>query len=96
LSEIRGETFMSNTAFKVEMKDGNSFEFATNGSIAFFEMPDGYSGENCRRITPWERGIGIQSYLDAVDGKRIHRNRPYFHCFVPRVDFGEYVKGNVP
>jgi len=74
LREVKGETRMSWTQFSAVMRDGNEFFFGTSFLTEFFQMPDGYSGDDVVRITPHAAGLG-----------HTYRERPYFTCYVPVV-----------
>ena len=69
--EIGGETAMSWTQFGVVMKDGTEFFFGTSFSNEFFQMPDGYVGDDITEIIPHGESAGA-----------LFRERPYFSCFV--------------
>jgi len=70
LREVRGETSMSWTQFSAVMSDGREFAFGTSFLMEFFEMPDGYSGDDIAQI------------ISHKAGKPTHRERPYFTCCV--------------
>ncbi len=70
LREVEGETRMSWTQFTAVMRDGREFAFGTTFLTEFFQMPEGYSGEDVERI------------ISHKGGEPIHRERPYFTCFV--------------
>jgi hypothetical protein len=71
LSEVQGETSMSWTQFTAVMRDGAEFSFGTSFLMEFFDMPDGYSGDDIASIHPHRAGSG-----------RTYRERPYFCCYV--------------
>jgi hypothetical protein len=50
LKQIHGETVMSWTAFVVEMKDGTMYSFGTTFCFEFFDLPQGYSYTDIRRV----------------------------------------------
>ena len=70
LKEVKGETRMSWTQFTAVMKDGREFAFGTNYLREFFQMPDGYAGDDIVKIIP-----------NRAEGN-ILRERPYFTCYV--------------
>jgi hypothetical protein len=71
LGEVRGETSMSWTQFSVTMRDGAEFGFGTSFLMEFFDMPDGYSGDDIVSVHQHRAGPG-----------RTYRERPYFSCYV--------------
>jgi hypothetical protein len=70
LRDVKGETTMSWTQFTGVMRDGREFAFGTQFLMEFFEMPEGYSGEDIAKV------------VSHKGGDPIHRERPYFTCFV--------------
>jgi hypothetical protein len=70
LRDIQGETAMSWTQFSAVMRDGQEFAFGTTFLMEFFQMPDGYSGDDI---------VKIHSH---AAGNPVHRERPYFVCHV--------------
>ena len=72
LREVSGETSMSWTQFSVVMRDGAEFGFGTTFLMEFFDMPDGYSGDDIASVHPPRAQPG-----------RTYRERPYFSCYVP-------------
>ncbi|HEY4184593.1 MAG TPA: hypothetical protein VGP07_05955 [Polyangia bacterium] len=70
LHEVRGETSMSWTQFAAVMRDGREFAFGTSFLTEFFQMPEGYSGDDIAAITSHKAG-------DPT-----YRERPYFTCYV--------------
>ena len=72
LNEVQDETRMSWTQFTGVMRDGKEFGFGTTFLMEFFDMPDGYSGEDIASVHPHRAGPG-----------RTYRERPYFSCYVP-------------
>ena len=70
LSEVKGETRMSWTQFAAVMRDGREFAFGTTFLTEFFQMPDGYSGDDVTQI------------ISHKTGDPVHRERPYFVCHV--------------
>ncbi len=69
LRETHGETSMSWTQFVGVMKDGAEFGFGTTFLMEFFDMPEGYRGDDI---------IEIRSHQRADP---IHRERWYFTCY---------------
>ena len=74
LREINGETSMGWTEFIGKMDDGKTFCFGTEFNIWFFEMPEGYTADRIKKITPAIRG---QRSHD-----RVYREKPYFTCYL--------------
>lgn len=72
MHEIRGETRMSWTGFKVRMKDDATFNFGTTFDTMFFDMPEGYSGNDIVQITP---------HMEPREGHH-YREKPYFTCYI--------------
>lgn len=70
MREIKGETKMSWTQFVAVMKDGKRVAFGTTFFLDFFDMPDGYSGED------------IVEIISHGSGDPTYRERPFFRCFV--------------
>jgi hypothetical protein len=71
LREITSETRMGWTQFIGVMKDGVQLSFGTHWEDAFFDLPDGYTGEDVVRIIP-----------HGSTGGPVYRDRPYFTCLV--------------
>jgi len=70
LQEVKGETRMSWTQFTAVMRDGREFAFGTTFLTEFFQMPDGYSGDDIAQI------------ISHKASDPFHRERPYFVCHV--------------
>jgi hypothetical protein len=70
LYEIKGETSMGWTQFTAIMKDGRAFAFGTNYLTEFFNMPEGYVGEDIVKIIPHRAETTPL------------RERPFFTCHV--------------
>jgi hypothetical protein len=75
LMEIRGETSMSWTAFTAVMNDGREFQFGTTFLMEFFEMPDGYTASDIKKIIP-------AAPLEKRSSGKIYRERPFFTCYI--------------
>jgi hypothetical protein len=74
LAEVGGETSIGSTAFRVVMRDGAEFDFATNFRDEFFEMPAGYSGADIAKIESQSR--------TTVSNAVVYREKPFFRCCV--------------
>ena len=92
LSQIRGETSMSWTGFCAKMNDGKIFGYGTNYLFDFFQMPKGYKANDIVEImnhsyiskdgTIKEHKIGWGSQREDYDLNVIHRERPFFDCYI--------------
>lgn len=70
LREVRGETRMSWSQFAAVLRDGHECAFGTSFLMEFFQMPEGYSGDD------------IVEIISHKAGQPLHRERPYFTCYV--------------
>jgi hypothetical protein len=78
LNTLPGEVDWHLLTFTGVMDDGARFLFHTSMSVAFFEMPTGYSGQRLREVIPAKGGI-----------EHAYREREgIFAAFVEGVDFG--------
>jgi hypothetical protein len=73
LKEIKGETSMGWTGFDVLMNDGKIFSFGTSFYNEFFNMPQGYSAIDIRKIIP--HSVGQKSNVLT------YREKPFFCCY---------------
>ena len=90
--QIRGETTMGWTGFVAKMKDDKFFGFGTTFSFQFFQMPEGYSGDDIEEIVNHSYvlktgeiigyKIGFSEQPDDYKEAVIYRDRPFFHCFM--------------
>ena len=71
LRQVRGETSMGWTQFTGVMADGKEFSFGTSFHTEFFQMPDGYTGDDLVRVFSHNRLPG-----------ELLRARPFFVCYV--------------
>jgi hypothetical protein len=78
LETLPGDLDWQPVTFTAVMDDGAQFLFHTAMSVAFFEMPEGYSGRRILRVIP---------AAGAVDGAYRERET-CFAVFVEGVDFG--------
>lgn len=92
LVQIRGETTMSWTGFCLKMKDGKVFGFGSQFLFQFFQMPEGYAGTDIVEVinhsyinTSGEvktHSVPFFNWPKDYDEKAVHRERPYFDCYV--------------
>jgi hypothetical protein len=92
LKKLRGETTMAWTGFAVRMKDGKIFGFGTSFLTEFFQMPNGYEATDIEEIInhSYISKMGeLKSHKvpffqrpDDYDEKVIHRERPFFECYL--------------
>ncbi|WP_350290044.1 hypothetical protein [uncultured Croceitalea sp.] len=92
LSQIRGETSMGWTGFCAKMNDGKIFGFGTSFLFDFFQMPKGYVANDIAEIinhsyiskdgTIKEHKIGWTSQREDYNLNVIHRERPFFDCYI--------------
>ncbi len=92
LDTIKGETTMAWTGFVAKMTDGKVFGFGTSFRTEFFQMPEGYSGTDIEEIINHSylsksgelrpHQVPFFEYPDDYDVQAIHRERPYFECFI--------------
>ena len=92
LGKIRGETTMSWTGFCVKMTDGKIFGFGSSFLFDFFQMPENYVAIDIAEIinhsyiskdgTMKEHQIGFSSQRADYDLSVIHRERPFFDCYI--------------
>lgn len=92
LSKIEGETVMSWTGFVFEMHDGKLFSYGTTFQVEFFDLPDGYTFEDVRKVHNHsvinKSGDlisikrGMSDINDDYDHLKVFRERPYFECFI--------------
>jgi hypothetical protein len=75
IREIKGETSMNWTEFYAVMTDGKEFRFGSKFHNEFFDMPSGYSSADITKIVPALRG-------EPARQKHIHREKPFFTCYV--------------
>jgi hypothetical protein len=75
MEEIEGETEMAWTEFYAIMSDGREFRFGSQFHLEFFDMPEGYCGNDIKRIVPAVRG-------ELPRCERIYRDKPFFTCYV--------------
>lgn len=71
LGAMRNETSMSWTQFVATMRDGTRHTFATAHDDEFFDMPEGYGGEDVVAVEPH-----LREHADPL------RERPFFTCYV--------------
>ena len=86
LKQIHGETVMSWTAFVVEMGDGKLFSYGTSFSFEFFDLPDGYSHTDIRKIHSGmlhSQVQGLQPFsMDLQKEINPFREKPFFTCYL--------------
>lgn len=92
LKSIRGETTMAWTGFVARMNDGKIFGFGTSFLMEFFQLPNGYKATDIEEIinhsyisTTGElksHKVPFFQRPDDYDEKLIHRERPYFECYI--------------
>lgn len=73
LRDVHGETSMSWTQFAAVMKDGEEFGFGTTFLTEFFDMPEGYGGDD------------IVEIISHKHVEPVYRERAYFTCYVKGV-----------
>ncbi|MET6995882.1 hypothetical protein [Chitinophaga defluvii] len=93
--QIRGETTMGWTGFAAKMKDGKYFSFGSTFHWAFFQMPDGYSADDIGEIINHSyvlksgelrsHKIAFSEYPDDYKEVVIHRERPFFECYLDNI-----------
>ncbi|MBP6424747.1 MAG: hypothetical protein KA278_03395 [Flavobacterium sp.] len=92
LKTIKGETTMAWTGFVVKMNDGKIFGFGTSYLMEFFQIPNGYKATDIQEIINHSyisKTGDLKSHKvpffqrpDDYDEKVIHRERPYFECYI--------------
>ena len=93
--QILGETTMGWTGFAARMTDGKYFGFGTTFHWEFFDLPDGYSGEDAVEIV--NHSYVLQTgelrshkvpFLENPDDYKsavIYREKPFFECFIESI-----------
>ncbi len=89
LEQIVGETSMGFTIFTVEMRDGQMFDYGTEYSLYFFEMPARYVGNDILRIHSWRRNCSSGA-IETAEGRKYSGA---FRGFGPIEHFTCYVEG---
>ena len=94
-SQIQGETTMGWTGFAAKMKDGKYFGFGTAFRWEFFDLPEGYSVEDIVEIVNHSyvlrsgelrsHKVPFLEYPDDYESAVIHREKPYFECFIETI-----------
>lgn len=92
LNTIHGETIMSWTTFVVEMQDGTLHTYGTGFSIAFFDLPQGYTYADIAQIhsgVVYSQAGGMVPFsLNAVQDIPTYPTfgaKPYFTCYLPEL-----------
>lgn len=90
--QIKGETTMGWTGFAAKMKDGKIFGFGTTFHSEFFQIPDGYSGDDIAEIIDHsyvlKSGLlrshyeGYQTRPDDYANAVVYREKVFFECFI--------------
>jgi hypothetical protein len=75
MREIGGETSMGWTEFYATMTDGTEFCFGTRYLTEFFEMPNGHTVGDIKKIVPAIHG-------EMRRHERVYRERPFFTCYI--------------
>lgn len=93
--QIRGETTMGWTGFAAKMKDGKLFGFGTSCRWEFFDMPEGYSGEDAVEIINHSyvsklgelksHTVPFVEYPPDYGEAIVHREKPFFECFTDSI-----------
>lgn len=86
LKKINIESTRSWTAFVVEMKDGRKFNFATTFAMEFFDLPDGYTYFDIKKIYSGMKFSEVRgmSPFDVDEDEYIeyHREKQFFICYL--------------
>lgn len=89
LKTIHGETTMSWTSFVAEMVDGTLHSFGSTFSFEFFELPEGYSYRDIKKIHSgmvYSEKNGITPYsLTSLEEAVVYRERPFFTCYLDQI-----------
>jgi hypothetical protein len=91
LRQIHGETTMAWTGFVFEMKDGRCFAYGTTFLMEFFNLPEGYSFTDVRKVHnhSYVSAAGeVRSLREGMaeqpadyDPTSVFREKPYFVCY---------------
>lgn len=91
LRQIHGETTMAWTGFVFEMKDGRCFAYGTTFLMEFFDLPEGYSFTDVRKVHnhSYVSAAGeVRSLREGMaeqpadyDLASVFREKPYFVCY---------------
>ena len=91
LQQIEGETVMSWTGFVLEIRDGQLFSFGSSFLFAFFELPEGYSFQDVKKVhnhsyVSDEGSLvkirGLSDFSKQYKPTKVYRERPYFDCYI--------------
>ncbi len=78
------------TAFVAEMNDGSMHSFGTSFSFEFFDLPEGYSYGDVKRIISdaifSETDGLIPCSLAAMKNVRVYREKPFFTCYLDQLN----------
>jgi hypothetical protein len=93
--QIHGETTMGWTGFVGKMKDGKHFGFGTAFHWEFFQMPDGYIGDDIEEIINHSYVLkngelrshreGPQTRPEEFNDAVVYRERPFFECYIDNI-----------
>ena len=90
LRTIEGETTMAWTAFVVEMNDNKRFSYGTSFLMEFFDLPDGYSFNDIKKVHSGmvhsETEGTLPFTLQRHQQITYFREKPFFTCYVDGVD----------
>jgi len=79
LSQMGDETSMGWTQFAVLLDEGTEVSFGTSYLNEFFDIPEGFSWDRVTKVVPHRSRT-----------KPVYRERPFFTCFVDKVEFGKF------
>jgi len=91
LQKIEGETAMSWTGFVLEMEDGKIFSYGSTFLFAFFQMPEGYTFKQVKRVhnhsyvSDEGRLVnirGLSDFKEQYNPSKVYRERQYFECYI--------------
>jgi hypothetical protein len=86
LKQIHGETVMSWTAFVAEMSDGTMYSYGTAFCFEFFDIPDGYSYTDIKRIHSgmvYSRERGLEPFsMGSYQSTALFREKPFLTCYL--------------